>query len=50
MIDGPESRVIAACVDQTLRELANEYLRGGRGDQPIAVTTLGGTPIAVGQP
>ena len=37
-------------VDQTLRDLANEYLRGVRSDQPIAVTTLGGTPIAVGQP
>lgn len=37
-------------VDQTLRDLASEYLRGVRSDQPIAVTTLGGTPIAVGQP
>lgn len=37
-------------VDQTLRDLANEYLRGVRPDQPIAVTTLGGTPITVGQP
>jgi len=38
-------------VDQTLRDLASEYLRGVRRDQPIAVTTLGGgTPIAVGQP
>jgi hypothetical protein len=37
-------------VDQTLRELAGEYLRGVRRDQPIAVTTLSGTPIAVGQP
>jgi hypothetical protein len=37
-------------VDQNLRDLASEYLRGGRRDQPIAVTTLGGTPIAVGQP
>jgi hypothetical protein len=37
-------------VDQTLRDLASEYLRGGRRDQPIAVTTVGGTPIAVGQP
>jgi hypothetical protein len=37
-------------VDQTLRDIASEYLRGVRRDQPIAVTTLGGTPIAVGQP
>ncbi len=38
-------------VDQTLRDLASEYLRGVRRDQPIAVTTLSnGTPIAVGQP
>jgi hypothetical protein len=37
-------------VDQTLRDLANEYLRGVRRDQPIAVTTISGTPIAVGQP
>jgi hypothetical protein len=37
-------------VDQTLRDLASEYLRGVRGEQPIAVTTLSGTPMAVGQP
>jgi hypothetical protein len=37
-------------VEQTLRDLANEYLSGVRRDQPIAVTTLSGTPIAVGQP
>jgi hypothetical protein len=37
-------------VDQTLRDLASEYLRGGRRDRPIAVTTISGPPIAVGQP
>jgi hypothetical protein len=37
-------------VDPTLRDLASEYLRGVRRDQPIAVTTISGTPIAVGQP
>ena len=37
-------------VDKTLRDLANEYLRGTRRDQPIAVTTVTGMPIAVGQP
>jgi len=37
-------------VEQTLRDLANEYLRGVRREQPIAATTLSGTPIAVGQP
>jgi hypothetical protein len=37
-------------VEQTLRDLAGEYLRGVRRDQPIAATTLSGTPIAVGQP
>ena len=36
-------------VDQTLRDIANEYLRGGRRAQPIAAT-IGGTPISVGQP
>ena len=37
-------------VDQTLRDLATEYLRdGGRRTQPIAVT-VSGTPVAVGQP
>jgi hypothetical protein len=39
-----------ANVEQTLRDLANEYLRGVRRDEPIAATTLSGTPIAVGQP
>jgi hypothetical protein len=37
-------------VEQTLRDLASEYLRGVRRDQPIAATTITGTPIAVGQP
>ena len=37
-------------VEQNLRDLANEYLRGVRRDQPIATSTLSGTPIAVGQP
>ena len=37
-------------VDQTLRDLASEYLRGVRRDQPIAATTLSGPPIAAGQP
>ncbi len=37
-------------VDKTLRDIASEYLRGVRRDQPIAVTTVSGTPIAVGQP
>jgi hypothetical protein len=37
-------------VDQTLRDLASEYLRGVRRDQPIAVTSVGGTPVVVGQP
>ena len=37
-------------VDQTLRDLANEYLRGVRRDQPIATTAVSGPPIAVGQP
>jgi hypothetical protein len=38
-------------VDQTLRDLANEYLRDGdRRTQPIAVTSLSGPPIPVGQP
>lgn len=37
-------------VEQPLRDLANEYLRGGRRDQRIAATTISGTPIAVGQP
>ncbi|HEX6044719.1 MAG TPA: hypothetical protein VFZ22_09555, partial [Pyrinomonadaceae bacterium] len=36
-------------VDQTLRDIANEYLRGGRRGQPIAAT-ISGTPITVGQP
>ena len=36
-------------VDQTLRDIANEYLRGGRRAQPIAAT-MGGAPITVGQP
>jgi hypothetical protein len=37
-------------VDQTLRDIANEYLReGGRRTQPIAAT-ISGTPIAAGQP
>ena len=37
-------------VEQTLRDLANEYLRGVRRDQPIAATAVSGPPIAVGQP
>ncbi len=37
-------------VDQDLRDIASEYLRGVRRDQPIAVSTITGTPIAVGQP
>jgi hypothetical protein len=37
-------------VEQTLRDLANEYLRGVRRDQPIAATSVSGPPIAVGQP
>jgi hypothetical protein len=37
-------------VDQNLRDIASEYLRGVRRDQPIAVSTITGTPIAVGQP
>jgi len=36
-------------VEQTLRELANEYLRGVRGTQPIAAT-IGGGAITAGQP
>src|SRR5687767_1190926 len=36
-------------VEQTLRDLANEYLRGGRRDNPIAVTVNGASLIA-GQP
>jgi hypothetical protein len=36
-------------VDQNLRDLANEYLRGVRRSQPIAAT-IGGTPVTVGQP
>ncbi len=36
-------------VDQNLRDLANEYLRGNRRAQPIAVT-IGGAPITTGQP
>jgi hypothetical protein len=36
-------------VDKTLRDIANDYLRGVRRDQPIAATVTG-TPIAVGQP
>ena len=38
-----------ADVDQNLRDLANEYLRGVRRTQPIAAT-IGGTPVTVGQP
>ena len=38
-------------IDQTLRDLANEYLReGNRRTQPIAATTISGPPIPVGQP
>jgi hypothetical protein len=38
-------------VDQTLRDLANEYLRdGNRRTQPIASTTISGPPVQVGQP
>lgn len=38
-------------VDQTLRDLASEYLRdGNRSTQPIAATTVSGPPVAVGQP
>lgn len=36
-------------VDQNLRDLANEYLRGNRRTQPIAVS-ISGTPITAGQP
>ena len=36
-------------VEQTLRDLANEYLRGGRRDNPIAVT-VNGASLVVGQP
>jgi hypothetical protein len=36
-------------VEETLRELANEYLRGVRRAQPIAAT-IGGAPITAGQP
>ena len=38
-------------VDQTLRDLANEYLRdGNRRTQPIAATVVSGPPVAAGQP
>lgn len=38
-------------VDQTLRDLANEYLRdGNRRTQPIAATVVSGPPVAVEQP
>jgi hypothetical protein len=38
-------------VDQTLRDLASEYLRdGNRRTEPIAATTISGPPIQVGQP
>ena len=36
-------------VEQNLRDLASEYLRGGRRAQPIAAT-IGGAPITAGQP
>jgi hypothetical protein len=36
-------------VEQNLRDLANEYLRGVRRVQPIAAT-IGGAPITAGQP
>jgi hypothetical protein len=36
-------------VDKTLRDLADEYLRGNRRTQPIAAT-VSGSPLVVGQP